>query len=87
MNARRDEIVLAGAFFWILALLVVPLPPTVLDFMLSLSMSVSLLILLVALGVRRAGSGLGARLWKGAVVYALALNGLAFLLRLLEEIR
>jgi flagellar biosynthesis protein FlhA len=45
--------VLAGAFFWILALLVVPLPPTALDFMLSLSFSVSLLVLLVALSAER----------------------------------
>ena len=30
MNAR-SEILLAGAFFWILALLVVPLPPMALD--------------------------------------------------------
>ncbi len=53
MTARRDEMVLAGAFFWILALLVVPLPPTALDFMLSLSFSVSLLVLLVALSAER----------------------------------
>jgi flagellar biosynthesis protein FlhA len=53
VTARRDEMVLAGAFLWILALLVVPLPPIALDFMLSLSISVSLLVLLVALSAER----------------------------------
>ncbi len=45
--------ILGITFFWILALLVVPLPPTALDFMLSLSISVSLLVLLVALSTDR----------------------------------
>jgi flagellar biosynthesis protein FlhA len=49
MTLRRDEIFLGAAVFWVLALLVVPLPAIALDLMLSLSLTVSLLILLVAL--------------------------------------
>jgi len=46
---KWGEYLLAGGFFWILALLVVPLPPTFLDLCLSLQVTVSLLILLLAL--------------------------------------
>ncbi len=49
MNVRRSEILLAGVFFWILALLVVPLPPLVLDLLLSLSLTLGVLVLLLAL--------------------------------------
>ncbi len=49
VSPTRSEMVLAGAFFWILALLVIPLPSGLLDFLLSLSITISLLILLVAL--------------------------------------
>ena len=49
MSPSRSEIVLAGTFFWILALLVVPLPSGLLDFLLSLSITISLMILLVAI--------------------------------------
>ncbi len=53
MSAPRSEILLAGAFFWVLALLVVPLPPVALDLMLSLSLTVGILILLLALYTER----------------------------------
>lgn len=53
MKLRSDEMVLGGAFFWILALLVVPLPPLALDFLLSLSLTLGLLILLVAIYTER----------------------------------
>jgi flagellar biosynthesis protein FlhA len=53
VRARRDDIALAAAFFWILALLVVPLPPFVLDFLLSFSIAVALLVLLLALYTER----------------------------------
>ena len=49
----RDDLLLAGAFFWIIALLVVPLPAFLLDFLLSLSLSVALLIMLVSLTTER----------------------------------
>ena len=49
MNGRRSEILLAGSFFWILALLVVPLPPPLLDLLLSLSLTVGVMVLLLAL--------------------------------------
>ena len=49
----RQEILLAASFFWILALLVVPLPPPVLDLMLSLSLTVGIMILLLALYTER----------------------------------
>ncbi len=53
MNPTRSETLLAGTFFWILALLVVPLPSSVLDFLLSLSITISLLILLVGIYAER----------------------------------
>ncbi|MCP5055607.1 MAG: flagellar biosynthesis protein FlhA [bacterium] len=53
MNAQRSEILLGTTFFGILALLVIPLPPTLLDFFFALSITVSLLILLVALYVEK----------------------------------
>ncbi len=49
MTGRRSEILLAGSFFWILALLVVPLPPPLLDLLLSLSLTVGVMVLLLAL--------------------------------------
>ncbi len=49
MKLRRSEALLALAFFWILALLVVPLPSSALDLLLSFSLTVSLLVMLVAL--------------------------------------
>ena len=50
---RRDEIALGAALFWILGLLVVPLPPLLLDLMLALSFTISVLILLLALYAER----------------------------------
>ena len=50
---RRDEIALGAALFWILGLLVVPLPPILLDLMLALSFTISVLILLLALYAER----------------------------------
>ncbi|MEM7409178.1 MAG: flagellar biosynthesis protein FlhA [Myxococcota bacterium] len=46
---RADDWILGGALFWILALLVVPLPAVALDMLLALSLTLALLILLVAL--------------------------------------
>src|SRR5690606_19881186 len=45
----RSDVLLAAAFFWILALLALPLPPVLLDALLAVSFTVSLLVLLVAL--------------------------------------
>lgn len=53
MKEGRSEILLAGTFFWILALLVVPLPPFALDLLLSLSLTLSILILLISLYTQR----------------------------------
>ena len=53
MKLRGDEMVLAGTFFWIFALLIVPLPAPVLDLLLSFSLTVALLVLLVALYTER----------------------------------
>jgi flagellar biosynthesis protein FlhA len=46
---QQRELVLAGAFFAVLALMVMPVPSPVLDLLLSLSITVSLLILLLAI--------------------------------------
>jgi len=48
-----SETLLAGAFFWILAMLTLPLPPMLLDLLLSLSLTLSILILLVAINTNR----------------------------------
>ena len=53
MNGVRSEVLLAGTFFLILALLVVPLPPLALDLLLSLSLTLSIVILLLALYTQR----------------------------------
>ena len=53
MTAQRSELILGGTFFGILALLVVPLPPALLDLFLALSITISLLILLIALYVEK----------------------------------
>jgi flagellar biosynthesis protein FlhA len=50
---RRTEIVLGAALMWILALLIVPLPAAILDVLLALSFTLSLLILLLALYTER----------------------------------
>ena len=49
MSSVRSEALLAIAFFWILGLLVIPLPASLIDLLLSLSITVSILVLLVAL--------------------------------------
>ena len=46
---RSDDLILGFSFFWILALLVMPLPAGLLDVMLALSLTLGLLVLLVAL--------------------------------------
>ncbi|MCA9736966.1 MAG: flagellar biosynthesis protein FlhA [Gemmatimonadetes bacterium] len=51
---KHAEVGLAGAVVAIIALLVVPLPPVVLDLLLVLSIAASLVVLLVALETRRA---------------------------------
>jgi flagellar biosynthesis protein FlhA len=48
-----SETLLAAAFFWILAMLMLPLPPALLDLLLSVSLTVSILILLVAINTNR----------------------------------
>ena len=48
-----SQLVLGGSFFFILALLVVPLPAAVLDLFLSLSLTLGLIVLLLALFVER----------------------------------
>lgn len=53
MSSGREEWVLGGALFWILALLVVPLPPVMLDVLLSVSLTLALLILLVSIYTER----------------------------------
>ncbi len=53
MKLPVNQLILGGAFFFILALLVVPLPAVVLDLFLSLSLTVGLLVLLLALFVER----------------------------------
>ena len=53
MKLPLSQMLLAGSFFLILALLVLPLPPPALDFFLSLSLTLGLLVLLLALFVER----------------------------------
>jgi flagellar biosynthesis protein FlhA len=53
VKLRRDELILGATFFWIFALLVVPLPAPLLDLLLSFSLTVALLVLLVALYTER----------------------------------
>jgi flagellar biosynthesis protein FlhA len=53
VSGRFWELVLAGSFFWILALLVVPLPPLALDLLLSLSLTLAIMILLLALTIQK----------------------------------
>ncbi len=53
MKMPLGQMLLAGSFFLILGLLVVPLPAPVLDFFLSLSLTLGLLVLLLALFVER----------------------------------
>jgi flagellar biosynthesis protein FlhA len=48
-----SEALLAAAFFWILAMLTVPLPAPLLDLLLTVSLTVSILILLVAINTNR----------------------------------
>ena len=48
-----SQVLLGISFFLILALLVVPLPPAVLDLFLSLSLTLGLIVLLLALFVER----------------------------------
>ncbi len=53
MKWLSSETLLAGAFFWILAMLMLPVPPVLLDLLLSVSLTVSILILLVAINTNR----------------------------------
>ncbi len=53
MKSDRTEIALALSFFLILALMVVPLPATLLDLLLSFSLTVSLVTLMLALYAER----------------------------------
>jgi flagellar biosynthesis protein FlhA len=49
VKSGREEWLLGGALFWILALLVMPLPAVALDLLLSVSLTLALLIMLVAI--------------------------------------
>jgi flagellar biosynthesis protein FlhA len=53
VKIRSTEIVLGAALMWILALLLVPMPAPLLDVLLALSFTLSLLILLLALYTER----------------------------------
>jgi len=53
MKLPMSQIVLGAAFFFILALLVVPMPAAVLDLFLSLSLTLGLIVLLLAVFVER----------------------------------
>ncbi len=53
MKTKTRELVLAGAFFWILALLIVPLPAVLLDLMLAVSLTLGIMILLLALFIEK----------------------------------
>jgi len=53
MGARRSDIILAIGVIGILTVLVAPLPPLLLDFLLTTNLTLSLLILFVAMYVRR----------------------------------
>jgi flagellar biosynthesis protein FlhA len=49
----NSEAILAGAFFWILAVMTVPLPPVLVDLLVSVSFTLALLVLLVAIYAER----------------------------------
>jgi flagellar biosynthesis protein FlhA len=51
--SRRNDLVLAGGVLAILTVLVAPLPPLLLDFLLTTNLALALLILFVAMYVRR----------------------------------
>ena len=53
VSFERREVALAASFFWILGLLVVPLPAFLIDLLLSLSITISVLVLLVAIYTER----------------------------------
>lgn len=53
MKWASSETLLAGALFWILAMMVMPLPPVVLDLLVSVSFTLALLVLLVAIYAER----------------------------------
>lgn len=53
MKWINSETLLATAFFWILAMLALPISPTLLDVLLAISLTISLLILLVAINTER----------------------------------
>jgi flagellar biosynthesis protein FlhA len=52
-KGARSEVILAGAVLGVVALLVMPVPAIVLDAFLAMSIGISLLVLLVALGVAK----------------------------------
>src|SRR5262249_10788804 len=52
-SARRGELVLGAGVLGVLLILAVPLPPLVLDFLLSANLTLSLLVLFVAMYIRR----------------------------------
>ena len=53
MKVPMNQALLGAAFFFIIALLIVPLPAVMLDLFLSLSLTLGLLVLMLALFVER----------------------------------
>ncbi len=53
MDGGRKEIAIGAAFFFILALLIVPVPPALLDLLVSVSLTLGLITLLLALYAER----------------------------------
>jgi len=54
LASRQSDFLLGGGILGILTVLVVPLPPLLLDFLITLNVTVSLLLLLVAMYIQRA---------------------------------
>jgi flagellar biosynthesis protein FlhA len=52
-GSRRNDLLLAAGVLGVLVVLVVPLPPVLLDFLISTNLTLSLLILFVAMYIRR----------------------------------
>src|SRR5262245_15025331 len=53
LRSRQTDVVLGGGILGILTVLVVPLPPVLLDFLITLNCTLSLLLLLVAMYIQR----------------------------------
>src|SRR5262245_7797879 len=51
--SQRSELVLAAALLGLLVVMIVPLPPALLDLLLALNLALTLLLILVTLGVKQ----------------------------------